>query len=732
MSEKLGYELSFDVKAAIAAATSLDEKEKLLAQDFIKVKKAAEEKAKALGITTGEMKKLEAELDGASQKAKSTADGFGKMGQNSSKLAGALGMLSPMAGSSAQSIADLADVGEFGAEMMELLGLSALELVAIIGPLAIGVGALAAVFMVQARNAEMAAERTAFLRKEAAELTEITNKTTDARLKQAVAEGRLSQAQADQIQISRDATREVFALSKAQAEEKKKAEEALNFNTKVSMSLEDLASTGNLAAMGVANAAEWLGGYSKKADEANFKLADLADSLDSKARAVHEGEVADKAAAKAIADKAAADKAAADAAEAARKAEEAARKAAQKRAEADALLVEGIQKLLALDKDYRASQAQVQKIADSAANSQLTGIEKVTAAEQAKLQELKALHEKQFASARGVIERQLQADLDYKNASLAVTKAAEEERASIRAAFAEKASDIANSYTQGELTVYEKIYEEKKKVLADYLEAATAAGRSEAEIAQVTADIQIAANERVAKAKMENERKVVQASLQAAGQAAKVIGDAAALAYSIQADTVSKLQQQLDDGESNLTQKQKIAIEARIKQTKEGAKRAFAIMKAARIAEAAISTASAAIAAYNAGLQVGGPAGLILGPVMAGVAVAAGAVQIASIASEQPSFFRGTSEVPGALSDEVPATLHTREAVVSRQGADLLGRDAIRNANEGKGGGTQKVVLVNQYQHQVFRPFIKKDLLLGGPLADAIRGKAIVGHREVR
>jgi hypothetical protein len=52
---------------------------------------------------------------------------------------------------------------------------------------------------------------------------------------------------------------------------------------------------------------------------------------------------------------------------------------------------------------------------------------------------------------------------------------------------------------------------------------------------------------------------------------------------------------------------------------------------ALQVAQAVAGTALAAIQAYSAGLQVGGPAGLIAGPVAMGVAIAAGMMQLATI-----------------------------------------------------------------------------------------------------
>lgn len=60
-----------------------------------------------------------------------------------------------------------------------------------------------------------------------------------------------------------------------------------------------------------------------------------------------------------------------------------------------------------------------------------------------------------------------------------------------------------------------------------------------------------------------------------------------------------------------------------------------AVGKAAAIAQTTISTYQAATAAYAAGSSVGGPAGVVLGPLMAGIAIAAGLANVASIVRVQ-------------------------------------------------------------------------------------------------
>ena len=90
-----------------------------------------------------------------------------------------------------------------------------------------------------------------------------------------------------------------------------------------------------------------------------------------------------------------------------------------------------------------------------------------------------------------------------------------------------------------------------------------------------------------------------------------------------------------------------------------------------QLAMAVAQTAQNAIAAYGAGLQVGGPAGLILAPIAAAMAVAAGALQIASIvkqkqAAEAQGYSRGGFTKPGRV-DEPAGVVHAGEWVASQK-----------------------------------------------------------------
>lgn len=67
-----------------------------------------------------------------------------------------------------------------------------------------------------------------------------------------------------------------------------------------------------------------------------------------------------------------------------------------------------------------------------------------------------------------------------------------------------------------------------------------------------------------------------------------------------------------------------------------GSKKMFAIGKAAAYATTIVNTAQAAMAAYAAGMSVGGPAAPAIAAAYAGAAIAAGAVQLGAISSASP------------------------------------------------------------------------------------------------
>lgn len=107
-----------------------------------------------------------------------------------------------------------------------------------------------------------------------------------------------------------------------------------------------------------------------------------------------------------------------------------------------------------------------------------------------------------------------------------------------------------------------------------------------------------------------------------------------------------------------------------------------------------------------------------LGIAQAGLNVALAMAQVAKMRSVQPSFHRG------GFGDEYSATMRRGEAVLSPQGRQMMGDDAIRRANRGQapqeGGG---VIEVRQfYRHRPFDEFARDNLERGGPVTSAING----------
>jgi len=140
----------------------------------------------------------------------------------------------------------------------------------------------------------------------------------------------------------------------------------------------------------------------------------------------------------------------------------------------------------------------------------------------------------------------------------------------------------------------------------------------------------------------------------------------------------------------------------------------FRTMKAAAIVEATINTALAATSAFAQGGGV--PVGLVL----AGLTIAAGAVQIGMIASQQPTFHRGgimRSQNMGLAGDErsFSATTRANEAVVLTQQAigAFAGQLSRANAGEGMGGGMAPVYVMVDGRAAPTRQFARPDPLFG-------------------
>ena len=224
-------------------------------------------------------------------------------------------------------------------------------------------------------------------------------------------------------------------------------------------------------------------------------------------------------------------------------------------------------------------------------------------------------------------------------------------------------------------------------------------------------------------ADLEAQKAIAQAGVELALQGLDTVSKAAEEASQREGEQADKLQAQLVAGDAYYTDSQKAELQKRIAEHRKAAMTAFGIAKAARIAEATITTAMAVVNALNDGLSVGGPAGLIIGPVSAAAAGIAGGIQIAAIAAEQPSFHQGYAP------DERNARVLTSEAVLSPAATAALGSGNIAAANAGIMGGGRQASTPVVFRHQTFRPFIKDFLTQPSALSTALNAGKIVGHR---
>jgi hypothetical protein len=146
---------------------------------------------------------------------------------------------------------------------------------------------------------------------------------------------------------------------------------------------------------------------------------------------------------------------------------------------------------------------------------------------------------------------------------------------------------------------------------------------------------------------------------------------------------------------------------------------AFAIDKAAKLAQA---LTAAALATINALATPPAP-----NYIAAGLAAAGGAVQVATIAATRPSFHSGG--MADFAPDEASAIVRRGEAVLSPAGRAAIGDDTIRAANAGMGSG-QTIVVQQVYRHRVFDSFVTDNLRTRGPLSRALGAGARAGQRR--
>ena len=179
-----------------------------MAAELNKSFKAAERAARDAAATSRKaMEETEASARDAAQAvdnvgvaAANAGQNFGRMGTDASKLAGALGMVSPELGNIARSGADLADAFEVAAG-------SGVSLLNILGPVAIAAGAAAAAHALLSRNLREVEERNNKAAESARRMAEATAMVTgnqeELDLQYHVAAGNLSEREAAEVRATK-------------------------------------------------------------------------------------------------------------------------------------------------------------------------------------------------------------------------------------------------------------------------------------------------------------------------------------------------------------------------------------------------------------------------------------------------------------------------------------------------------------------------------------------------
>lgn len=256
---------------------------------------------------------------------KRVEEATGGAGDAAKKLRGIAGSISPEFADLAGALDDVGDAVEGTVAGVEGLG-------GAFAPLALVVAAAAAGWIVYSRNVEIAEERSRLLAQQSDDLREAIDRLQDAQLEAAVAAGRMTEGAAAQLAATRNVTREIEALAKAHAEERKAAEDSLRSNDATAEALRSIGESGLGMTAVIAGAIDAVGGFSARADAAAIKLADMDEAFEAQTVTIRQAGEATRQAAEDTETKRLADEAATAAAKAATAAEKA-RTAAKREAE---------------------------------------------------------------------------------------------------------------------------------------------------------------------------------------------------------------------------------------------------------------------------------------------------------------------------------------------------------------------------------------------------------------
>lgn len=164
------------------------------------------------GASPANLRELEERSDRLERSLRTVETRAGRVGSASTKLAGALGRVSPELAESAMLVNDLADG-------MEVATMAGPRLIAILGPIAAAAGVAAGAYFVLKSRLDEATAAMEESARQATAMAEVHMQVRDAALMAAVAEGELEQAEFNRIIAARDAA-SLFAAQRANQQER--------------------------------------------------------------------------------------------------------------------------------------------------------------------------------------------------------------------------------------------------------------------------------------------------------------------------------------------------------------------------------------------------------------------------------------------------------------------------------------------------------------------------------
>jgi hypothetical protein len=640
------------------------EQAKAMAGELNKSIKASERAAKAAGAASKRaMEEARVASEAAAKSVGDVGDKFGSVGSAAGKLAGGLDLLAPGLGDVARGVADLADVGEVGASL-QVFGVVAGSAAAAVGLLALSLAPIAELILEERREAE----------------------ATKAALDAYTSATEAAQAANDKFATSLEGVNDYIKLAtglETQAEQTaRKRIEALRTEAQVQTAATQalIDSAEALKARKEEEQATLLAkarlGTASEAEIAQLKanrsiLEDLNVGLTDNRRRLEEVATATEASADFLTLEAQAIEHAARNSERKASADKARAKAADEARAAEMKNAEAIKALVDQIAAYDAIDAEFQKSLEDAAALHEANAKAITDKHAAALDGFSS----QLADLVPTqpLDELTKLELLLSDVSLAMSRAPTEELGMRYSAMAD------------EITAQ---IERVKMAQSGWYAQATQISEGVNGVAQTGA-----------------------ALFESLGTISEHAMERASTAYAEAIADRKRLGKDATDAEKKAA---KDEVEAR----RNALIKAFMVDKAVKMSQALINTALAITSALTAGP--------VAGPILATAAGAAGAVQVAAIASEAPSFHRG-----GLIGqpDEMTATVRSGEAVLNPMGRSRLGDQTIRDLNAGVDSSVQGQAIQVVYGHKAFDYFIRSHLKSRMTLPRALGKGTRTGHR---